>query len=147
MIRLFLGLAVAVLLSATPALAEHGGSHEDGESVKVVSVRDISEKLDGQESAVSFVEVEIEPGKSGLPHRHPGPGFVYVLEGVYELGIDDQPTQIFKAGETFYEPSGCLHRVSRNPAKSGKTRLLAVIVHPREAKEVATPEPAMSDAH
>jgi quercetin dioxygenase-like cupin family protein len=147
MIRLFLGLAATLLLTAAPALAQHGESHEDGESVKVVSVRDIIEKLDGKESAVSFVEVEIGPGKSGLPHRHPGPGFVYVLEGEYELGIDDQPTQIFKAGETFYEPSGCLHRVSRNPAKSGKTRLLAVIVHPREAKEVATPEPVAAAAH
>ena len=46
----------------------------------------------------------IGPGQSGLSHRHPGPGFVYVLEGEYELGIDDQPTRIYKAGETFPSP-------------------------------------------
>ena len=33
---------------------------------------------------------------------------------------------------------GCLHRVSKNPGKM-KTRLTAVVPHPRDAKEVATP--------
>ncbi len=94
--------------------------HEDGESVKIISARDIKEKLDGKDAKVTVVEVTIEPGQSGVPHRHPGPGFVYVLEGEYELGIDDQPTKMFKAGETFYEPTGCLHRVSKNPAAKGK---------------------------
>ena len=34
---------------------------------------------------------------------------------------------------------GCLHRVSKNPGKL-KTRLIAVVPHPRDAKEVATPK-------
>jgi len=114
--------------------------HEDGESVKVISVQDIQEKLDGQQTAVTTVEVIIEPGQSGVPHRHPGPGFVYVLEGEYELGIDDQPTKVFKAGETFYEPTGCLHRVSKNPSTKNRTRLIAVVLHPRDAREIAIPE-------
>ena len=114
--------------------------HEDGESVKTIAVRNVDEKLDGKDAKVTVVEVTIEPGKSGLPHRHPGPGFVYVVEGEYELGIDDQPTKIFRAGETFYEPTGCLHRVSKNPGSKGKTRLIAFVLHPRDAKEVAIPE-------
>ena len=61
-----------------------------------------------------------------------------VAEGEYELGIDDQPTKVIKAGQTFYEPAGCLHRVSRNPGKV-KTRLIAVVLHPRDKKEVAVP--------
>ena len=65
---------------------------------------------------------------------------MYVLEGQYELGIDDQPTKIFKAGETFYEPGGHLHRVSKNPAKQGRTRLIAVLLHPRDAKDITVPE-------
>lgn len=62
------------------------------------------------------------------------------MEGEYELGIDDQPTKFFKAGETFYEPNSCLHRVSRNPSATGRTRLIAVVLHPRDAKEIAIPE-------
>ena len=129
---------VGVALGAGAVAFAHG--QEDGESVKILSARDIKEKLDGKDAKETVVEVTIEPGKSGLPHRHPGPGFVYVLEGEYELGVDDQPTKLFKAGETFYEPTGCLHRVSRNPSSKGRTRLIAVILHPRDAKEVAIPE-------
>ncbi len=132
------GLAI-LLGTAGWAIARH---HEDGESVKVLSARDIVEQVDGQAARVTAVEVTIGPGQAGLPHRHPGPGFVYVAEGEYELGIDDQPVQKFKAGETFYEPAGCLHRVSRNPSQAHKTRLVAFIVHPRTAKDVAVPENA-----
>src|SRR6187455_2253063 len=129
--------AAFALGAGTIMLAQH---HEDGEMVKGLSAQNIKEKIDGKDAKVSVVEVTIEPGKSGLPHRHPGPGFVYVAEGEYELGIDDQPTKKFKAGETFYEPTGCLHRVSKNPSATGKTRLIAVVLHPRDAKEIAVPE-------
>ena len=79
------------------------------------------------------------PEVAGKPHRHPGPIFGYVLEGEFELGLDDEPVKTLKAGETFYEPSGALHRVSRNPSTKTKTRVLAVILHPRDAKEIVTP--------
>ena len=66
--------------------------------------------------------------------------FGYVLEGKYEWAIDDRPARTLKAGDTFYEPTGCLHRVSKNPGKV-KTRLVAVVLHPRDANQVAVPEP------
>jgi quercetin dioxygenase-like cupin family protein len=142
--RTLLFAFTAILLGATGmAFAQH---MIGGESVKEVSRQNIKEKLDGKDSAVTFVEVTIEPGKEGVPHRHPGPAFVYVIEGEYELGIDDQPTKKFKAGEAFCEPSGCLHRVSRNPSTKTRTRLIAVVVHPRDAKEVAVPE-KMKESH
>ena len=46
----------------------------------------------------------------------------------------------YKAGDTFYEPSACVHRVARNPSSKNRTRLLAVILHPRDDKEVTVPE-------
>ena len=136
---LVLGIGITLGACGMTFAHRHEG-HDDGESVKVLSARDIKEKLDGNAAKATVVEVTLNPGQAGLPHRHPGPGFVYVLEGQYELGIDDQPTKIFKAGETFYEPTGCLHRVSKNPAAKGITRLIAVVLHPRDAKEVAIPE-------
>ena len=108
--------------------------------MKPVAARDIVEKLDGKEAKATAVEVTLEPGQVEVVHRHPGPGFGYVLEGEYELGIDDQPTKVVKAGETFYEPTGCLHRVSKNPSAKGNTRLIAFVLHPREATEIAIPE-------
>ena len=80
------------------------------------------------------------PGESDAPHRHTGPVFGHVLEGEYEHALDDEPVKTYKAGDTFYEPSGSVHRVAQNPSGKTKTRLLAVILHPRDAKEVTVPE-------
>jgi quercetin dioxygenase-like cupin family protein len=136
--RVFIVLGVAIGLGASGTIFAH--FHEKGESVKVVSIQKLKEKLDGKDTNATVVEVTLEPGQAGKPHRHPGPAIVYVLEGQYELGIDDQPTKVFKAGEVFYEPGGCLHRVSKNPAAKGRTRLIAVVLHPRDAKKIAIPE-------
>ncbi|WP_337176147.1 cupin domain-containing protein [Paludisphaera sp.] len=135
--RAALAMVVGVALGVAGAIA--AVHDEDHESVKTLAAREIVEKLDGEETTATAVEVTIEPGKAGVPHRHPGPGFGYVLEGEYEWGVDDGPTKILKAGDTFYEPAGCLHRVSRNPGRV-KTRLLAWVLHPRGAKEIAIPE-------
>ena len=133
------------LLAGGIAFAQHhddnGGIGENGEQVKIIGNHELLEKLDGKNSDVTVVEVTIDPGQAGLPHRHPGPAVVYVIEGEYELGINNKPTKIFKAGETFCEPSGCLHSVSRNPSSKTRTRLVAFVLHPRDAKEVAIPEP------
>ncbi|BBO32548.1 cupin domain-containing protein [Lacipirellula parvula] len=140
--RLFATLTI--LLAAGGFAVAHDADDKaphDGESVKLIAQHLMSEKLDGEEATASVVEVTIAPGQEGLAHRHPGPGIVYVIEGTYELGIDDKPTEIFKAGESFYEPGGCLHRVSRNPSKTEQTKLVAIVLHPRDAKEVAIPEP------
>ena len=109
--------------------------------MREISATDVKEKLDGKDARVTFVEVTYEAGQAGKPHRHPGPVFGYVLEGEYEWAIDDNKARVLKAGETFYEPTGCLHRVSKNPAAKGNTRVLAVVLHPRDAKQITIPEP------
>ena len=115
--------------------------HDVKETAKPISAWDIVEKLDGKETRVSVVEVTLESGQAGKPHGHAGPVIGYVLEGEYEWAIDDQPAKTLKAGDTFYEPTGCLHRVSKNLAAKGTTRVLAVVLHPRDARQITIPEP------
>ena len=110
-----------------------------GEQVKVLATYDVKEKVDGKDATVTVVEVTFAPGAAGSSHRHPGSAFVYVAEGTYELGIDDQPTKIYRAGETFTEPSGVLHRVTRNGSSTANAKVIAFLLHPREAKEILTP--------
>lgn len=129
-----IGLAVAGL-----SVAQNGGG--GSESVKPLAALEIVEKVDGKETTATAVEVIFEPGQAGVPHRHPGPVLGYVIEGEFEWAIDDQPAQVLKAGDTFYEPARCLHRVSKNPGKT-KTRVLAWVIHPRDAKELTILEPA-----
>ena len=119
-------------------LAHHDEHGKD--NVKTLSRNDITEKIDGKKSKATTVEVTLEPGQASAPHRHPGPAFGYVLEGEYEFAVDDGKPRVLKAGDTFYEPTGCLHRVSRNPSKKNRTRLLAVVLHPHDAKDVVIPE-------
>jgi quercetin dioxygenase-like cupin family protein len=109
-------------------------------TVKPLSTSDIAEKVDGKKSKATTVEVTLEPGQAGVPHRHPGPVFGYVLEGEYEWAIDDNPAKTLKAGDTFYEPTNCLHRVSKNSSDKAKTRVLAVLLVPQDAKELSIPE-------
>ena len=139
--RTLLALAAwAAVAIGGMALARH--DEKDTAKVTDLSRRDIVEKLDGKDARVTVEEVAIEPGGQVRPHRHTGPVFGYVLEGEYEHALDDDPVTTYKAGDTFYEPSGCVHRVTRNPGARQRTRLLAVIVHPRDAEKVTVPEEA-----
>ena len=139
MIRTLLTLAAGIGVGEAVTFA---ADHDHHKAVKVtrLSQRDIIEKLDGKAASATVLEVTFEPGQKDTPHRHAGPVFGYVLEGEYEHALDDEPVKTYKTGDTFYEPSGCVHRVARNPSKTAKTRLLAVILHSRDTKETTVPE-------
>jgi quercetin dioxygenase-like cupin family protein len=136
--RSLLAIVFGTLAVGGMTLAHHDGHGKEG--VKELSRKDITEKIDGKKAKATTVEVTLGPGESSAPHRHPGPAFGYVLEGEYEWAIDDQPVQKLKAGDTFYEPTGCLHRVSKNPSDKSKTRVIAVVLHPHDAKDIVIPE-------
>src|ERR671933_2324473 len=139
MIRTVLTLATGIGMGVAVTFAVDHDHHKAVE-VTQLSQRDIIEKLDGKAARATVVEVTFEPGQQDSPHHHTGPVFGYVLEGEYEHALDDEPVKKCKAGDTFYEPSGSVHRVARNPSKTAKTRLLAVILHPRDAKETTIRE-------
>ena len=74
---------------------------------------------------VTISETERAPGTGSTPHRHPGShNFGYVLEGIYEVQIDDGPVQRLGPGEVFYEYPGALHAVSRNGSSTEPVRYL-----------------------
>jgi quercetin dioxygenase-like cupin family protein len=131
-------LAAGIGLAAAGLTAARHDEKPRG-SARTLAAWDIVEKVDGKEATATAVEVTLEPGRAGAPHRHPGPVLGYVIAGEYEWAIDDRPAKVLKAGDTFYEPVGCLHRVSRNPGKV-KTRVLAWVVHSRDIKNLVIPE-------
>ena len=136
---------VTLAVVGTLAVAQMKSGSDEGPAIKVLSAVDIAEKVDGQPARTTTVEVSLAPGASGTPHRHPGAVFGYVLEGEFEFKVEGQPLRILKTGETFYEPTMILHEVSRNPSDKSKTRILAVIVHPRDAKQLVIPEPSKKE--
>ena len=138
-VRNSLMLALAVCLAIAGIALAQQTSKGEVQSIQL-SQREIIEKLDGKNASATVREVSFEPGQQDSSHRHSGPVFGYVLEGEYEHALDDDPVTTYKAGETFYEPSGALHRVARNPSGKNKTRLLAVILHARDVKNATVRE-------
>lgn len=138
--RTLLAIIMSALAAGGMSLAHHDEHGKGGAQVQLLSQKDIIEKLDGKKTKATMVEVTLAPGEVEAAHRHPGPAFGYVLEGEYEWAIDDNKPKIFKAGDTFYEPTGCLHGVGRNPSKKNKARFIAIVLHPEDAKDVVIPE-------
>lgn len=66
---------------------------------------------------------EFPAGYVGGSHYHPGPVFVYVLEGELTVDTADQGRQTFKAGEVYEEP---IRRVmqARNLSTTTPTKLV-----------------------
>jgi quercetin dioxygenase-like cupin family protein len=83
--------------------------------------------LPGREVRIALLDKA--PGVGSPPHRHPGHHtFGYVLQGIYELAVNGQPSRILKTGEVFYEPPGAVHSVSRNPGKDEHAKILIFMV-------------------
>ena len=131
---------LALVIAAAATQVPHDDHGKGSPTRKILSEREIVEKIEGKKSTATTVEVTLEPGQASAPHRHPGPVFGYIVEGEYDWAIDDKPMRTLKAGETFYEPTGCLHRVSKNSSEKNKARLVAVVLHPSDVKEITIPE-------
>jgi quercetin dioxygenase-like cupin family protein len=90
-------------------------------------------------SLVSVV-VEYAPGAASAPHTHAKSAFVYayVISGEIESKVNDGTTRIYKAGESWSEPPGASHPVSRNASKTRPAKLLAVFVVDTDDKQLTT---------
>jgi quercetin dioxygenase-like cupin family protein len=62
-----------------------------------------------------------------------------VISGAIESKVNDGPTRIYRAGESWSEPPGALHAISRNASKTEPAKLLAVFVVDTNDKTLTTP--------
>jgi quercetin dioxygenase-like cupin family protein len=78
---------------------------------------------------VNAVRVDYAPdGFTASAHRHPAGAYVYVIEGSVLFGIDDGEPFELKAGESFFEPPGALHAISRNASRDQPASLIAFFI-------------------
>jgi quercetin dioxygenase-like cupin family protein len=90
---------------------------------------------------VTIRRTERAPGTGSPAHRHPGSHtFGYILEGSYEVKIDDSPVRKLGPGEVFYEPPNALHAVSRNGSAVEPVKYLVIQVSD-PTKPATVPEP------
>lgn len=76
------------------------------------------------------VVIDYAPGGSSPSYAHAKSAFiyVYVVSGAIETQVDDGPKRVYRAGESFSEDPGSIHRVSRNASETDPAKMLAVIV-------------------
>lgn len=84
--------------------------------------------MDGSSMKITVVELQHEPGGSSPQHRHPGPTFVYVLEGSLLAQVEGRPLTTYTAGQMFYEPPGGIHMVSKNASDTRPVKFLAFLI-------------------
>jgi quercetin dioxygenase-like cupin family protein len=87
------------------------------------------------------VEVEYPPGGASVPHVHAKSAFIYayVVSGAIESKVNDGEVRVYRAGESWSEPPGASHPVSRNASKTQAAKLLAVFVVDTDDKALTTP--------
>ena len=87
------------------------------------------------------VEVDYAPGAASVSHTHAKPAFIYafVISGEIESKVNNGATHIYKAGESWSEPPGAIHQISRNASKAKPAKLLAVFVVDTTDKMLTTP--------
>ena len=134
-IRSIFGAAYAAIAiaAATPAVA-----HGVGEKVTPHFEQTIP-NIPGK--SLKALIVDYTPGGASPSHIHAKSAFIFghVLSGEIESKVNDEPRRVYRAGESFYEPPGSRHPVSRNASKTKSARLLAVFVVDTNEKELTTP--------
>lgn len=130
-----IGAACALIAAAATASAF---GHDTGDKV-TPNFEQAIPNIPGK-SLVALV-VDYPPGAASAPHFHAESAFIYayVISGEIESKVNDGETRIYRAGESWSEPPGASHPVSRNPSKTNPAKLLAVFIVDSGEEELTTP--------
>jgi quercetin dioxygenase-like cupin family protein len=135
MIRTLVVAAYAALALATisPAFA-----HDVGDKV-TPNFEQAIPNIPGK--SLITVVVDYPPGAASAPHTHARSAFIYayVVSGEIQSKVNDGKTRTYTAGQSWSEPPGASHPISRNASKTKPAKLLAVFVVDTDDKALTTP--------
>ncbi|KAI9003919.1 RmlC-like cupin domain-containing protein [Hyaloraphidium curvatum] len=82
---------------------------------------------------MNISRVTYEPGVSFPPHIHTHSTYNTVLSGEITIAVDppDSPgtsERVYRAGESWIEPAGHVHRVTRNDGKTNAVWLVHAVI-------------------
>lgn len=128
-------MACAAISLATTLPAS---AHDGGDKVTPNFAQEIP-NIPGK--SLIAVVVDYPPGGTSVPHTHAKSSFIYayVISGEIESKVNDGATRVYKAGESWSEPPGASHSISRNASKTNPAKLLAVFIVDTDDKELTTP--------
>ena len=83
-----------------------------------------------------MITVEYPPGSVDPIHRHPGHGFIYVLEGSIVMQVRGGKEVTLTPGQTFYEGPDDVHVVDRNASGTQPAKFLVLLIKDKGAPAV-----------
>ncbi|MCG7400078.1 MULTISPECIES: cupin domain-containing protein [Caballeronia] len=120
--REILVLAAALMIGAASA-----GAHDAaGAELVTPMIKQAVPEVAGKN--VLMATVSYKPGQSSEAHRHPGSIFAYVLEGRVTSQLEGGSAKTYGPGESWYEPPGAHHIVSKNASATKPAKLLVFAI-------------------
>jgi quercetin dioxygenase-like cupin family protein len=125
----------ALAISMTGTVAAHDGQAETVTKKFEEAIPNIPGK------SLIALEVNYAPGAISPSHTHAKSSFIYayVISGAIESKVNDGKTRIYRAGESWSEPPGATHSISRNASRTEPAILLAVFVLDTNDNPLTTP--------
>jgi quercetin dioxygenase-like cupin family protein len=77
---------------------------------------------------VTIVRVFYGPGGFTWPHKHAGSVTATITKGEIRSQLGGGPVEVFKVGQSFFEPPGATHIISANASNTEPAELVAVFV-------------------
>lgn len=96
-------------------------------------------RLPGGDELIA-VEVRFPPGVAAAAHRHPAFVYAYVVSGTIVSALDGEKPVTFRAGQSWSEPPGALHRVTRNASATRSATLLAIFIAAPGTSDLVQPD-------
>lgn len=126
---------LALALSITGPVAAHAGQAETVTKNFAAKIPNIPGK------SLIALEVSYAPGAVSAPHTHAKSAFIYayVISGAIESKVNNGETRTYRAGESWSEPPGATHSISRNASSTEPAKLLAVFVVDTNDNPLTTP--------
>ena len=125
--RHLMPIVLGLLVLAAGCTAARASQSDQNETARVPLTQALP-PLDGSRVKVTVVEVRYGPGGRSAAHSHPCPVIGYVIEGRYRTQVRGGPVEVFRAGQSFYEPPNGVHSVSANASDQEPVRFLATFV-------------------
>jgi quercetin dioxygenase-like cupin family protein len=115
--------AISNVIEPLCASAEPGGSSLDKvEPIASYALPNVPGKR------VTIVRVFYGPGGFTRPHKHAGSVTAYITKGEIRSQLGGGPVEVFKVGQSFFEPPGSTHMISANASNTEPAELVAVFV-------------------
>jgi quercetin dioxygenase-like cupin family protein len=96
----FLKLAVVLVLTSLPAMAQDSGTARPNLLLQKV----LDGMPRGEKQEVRVLTASFKPGDKTVFHTHRSPVTIYILEGAFTLELEGQAPVTIKAGEAYVEP-------------------------------------------